>query len=54
MIGFDPSPELAQGEEPDVTELDYEAYGFSDNRVEFPDLAATIDRNKKFYRFYGK
>jgi hypothetical protein len=54
MIGFDPSPELAQGEAPDVTELDYEAYGFSDNRVEFPDLAATIDRNKKFYRFYGK
>ncbi len=54
MVGFDPSPELAQGEEPDVTELDYEAYGFSDNRVEFPDLAATIDRNKKFYRFYGK
>lgn len=54
MVGFDPSPELAQGEEPDVTELDYEAYGFSDNRVEFPDLAATIDRNKKFYKFYGK
>lgn len=49
MIGFDPSPELGQTEVPDLTE-----YGFLSDSVEFPELGAMIDRNKKFYSLYGK
>jgi hypothetical protein len=49
MIGFDPSPELGQTEVPDLTE-----YGFLSDSVEFPELSAMIDRNKKFYSLYGK
>jgi len=49
MIGFDPSPELGQTEIPDLTE-----YGFLSDSVEFPELGAMIDRNKKFYSLYGK
>lgn len=49
MIGFDPSPELGQTEVPDQTE-----YGFLDQRVEFPELGAAIDKTKKFYSLYGK
>jgi hypothetical protein len=49
MIGFDPSPELGQTEVPDLTE-----YGFLSDSVEFPELGAMIDRNKKFYDLYGK
>ena len=49
MIGFDPSPELGQTEVPDMTE-----YGFLDEKVEFPELGAAIDKTKKFYSLYGK
>lgn len=49
MIGFDPSPELGQTEVPDLSE-----YGLLADTVEFPDLASTIDRNKKFFSLYGK
>jgi len=49
MIGFDPSPELGQTEIPDLTE-----YGFLSDSVEFPELGAMIDKNKKFYSLYGK
>jgi hypothetical protein len=49
MIGFDPSPEMGQTEIPDQTE-----YGFLDQMVEFPELAAAIDKTKKFYSLYGK
>lgn len=49
MIGFDPSPELGQTEVPDLSE-----YGLMADTVEFPDLASTIDRNKKFFSLYGK
>ena len=49
MIGFDPSPEMGQMEAPDQTE-----FGFLDQTVEFPELAAAIDKTKKFYSLYGK
>lgn len=49
MIGFDPSPELGQTEVPDQSE-----YGFLDEKVEFPELGAAIDKTKKFYSLYGK
>ena len=49
MIGFDPSPELGQTEVPDTRE-----YGFLDEKVEFPELGAAIDKTKKFYSLYGK
>jgi hypothetical protein len=49
MIGFDPSPEMGQTEVPDQTE-----FGFLDQTVEFPELAAAIDKTKKFYSLYGK
>jgi hypothetical protein len=49
MIGFDPSPEMGQTEMPDQTEN-----GFLDQMVEFPELAAAIDKTKKFYSLYGK
>jgi hypothetical protein len=49
MIGFDPSPELGQTEVPDLTE-----YGFLEEKVEFPELGAAIDKTKKFYSLYGK
>ena len=49
MIGFDPSPELGQTEIPDLSES-----GFLDEKVEFPELGATIDKTKKFYSLYGK
>jgi hypothetical protein len=49
MVGFDPSPELGQTEVPDLTE-----YGFLEEKVEFPELGAAIDRTKKFYSLYGK
>jgi hypothetical protein len=52
MIGFDPSPELGQTEVPDLTEM--EQGGFLSNKVEFPELGAAIDKNKKFYSLYGK
>jgi hypothetical protein len=54
MIGYDFSPETGQGELPDSTELDFSEYGLYDNKVEFPELGAMIDRNKKFYSRYGK
>jgi hypothetical protein len=49
MIGFDPSPELGQTEIPDLRES-----GFLDEKVEFPELGAAIDKTKKFYSLYGK
>ena len=49
MIGFDPSPELGQTEIPDLSES-----GFLDEKVEFPELGAAIDKTKKFYSLYGK
>jgi hypothetical protein len=49
MIGFDPSPGLGQTEVPDTRE-----YGFLDEKVEFPELGAAIDKTKKFYSLYGK
>jgi len=49
MVGFDPSPELGQTEIPDLTEN-----GFLEDKVEFPELGAAIDRTKKFYSLYGK
>jgi len=54
MIGYDFSPEIGQSELPDSTELEFSEYGLYDDKIEFPELAAMIDRNKKFYRFYGK
>lgn len=54
MIGYDFSPEIGQAELPDATELDFSEYGLYDDKIEFPELAATIDRNKKFYKQYGK
>lgn len=54
MIGYDFSPEIGQSELPDSTELDFSEYGLYDDKIEFPELAAMIDRNKKFYKQYGK
>jgi hypothetical protein len=54
MIGFDPSPEMGQTEVPGQTEVDLTEYGLPDVKVEFPELAAAIDKTKKFYSLYGK
>jgi hypothetical protein len=49
MIGFDPSPDAGQSEAANLDEA-----GFLDEKIEFPDLAKLVRRNKEFIRIEGK
>lgn len=49
MIGFDNSPQVGQGMAPDMTE-----FGLVGMKIEYPELAALVKRNKDFERIEGR
>lgn len=49
MIGFDDSPQMGQSMAPDLSE-----FGLFSPKIEYPELAAAVKRNKDFERIEGR